>query len=356
MSVHAAQRSVFCESFGTPDLNSSVQNPAQHLCSVGFGSSKLDLRVAASVHLLGCSKRHEAMGDELAVGIIHMFSHQLQFSEGHRSAGHASTTSRYLPLNKSFAHDVECPLRLSDPPHAVEDTTRSKTLLGDQKPLTPLSDDVGKWDPNVVVEDLGVAAVTSKDVGASQDVVALRLRWNADDGKGLMSWSGRRFGSDHDVGEFGVLCPGCPPLSSVDDPLPSLLVHLGLCLDPSGIRRQKVRFRHGEGGVDVCLNDAVQVFSFDVFRSMIVEHEGVLQRVRSKTDRANLAATLDLVNVDVVPERHTLTPDLHWVSQSPETSLFALGLDGFELLVHGWTGSFLSKPLFIGVNKLFDET
>ena len=66
----------------------------------------------------------------------------------------AADPARHRPLT----HHVEGSMAGPDPPHGVMDAASRKALLGEKEALAGTSDEVGRGDPAVLKQDLGVAA------------------------------------------------------------------------------------------------------------------------------------------------------------------------------------------------------
>jgi len=92
-----------------------------------------------------------------------MLLHQLLLSQRH---------SPDFPLVQPAAHQVKGPLRLAEPPLAVKDPARSKSLLRDDEALASGPKGAGLWDTHVVVVDLTVSSEDAQNRGVADELVA----------------------------------------------------------------------------------------------------------------------------------------------------------------------------------------
>src|SRR5438876_5366379 len=156
-----------------------------------------------------------------------------------------NTRRQFSPCGM-VAHHLESSLADSDPSHAMLDTARAKTLLRNCEPVAFSSEEVGRRDSAVLVDDFSMARVVGTLIAhytdISNDAKAWSRGWN-DDLTGALIWiRGRRIGNSHDDGECRAFRGRGKPLVTVYDVL--IANPFGHGAHPSGVRSGMLRFRH----------------------------------------------------------------------------------------------------------------
>src|SRR5699024_8868263 len=101
-------------------------------------------------------------------------------------------------------------------------------------------------------------------------------------------------------------------------------VEFGTGLELGRIRGGDGRFGHGEAGRDLGRHQGPEPTFPLRFRGVAVQHQRVLQSERAERYLTPFASTLDLVDEDVIGERHTPTADLTGVTESPQPLVLGL--------------------------------
>jgi hypothetical protein len=186
--VHAVERSVGRKAFGPVDLDGPVDHVVQHLGAGHLDGADLHPSLLTLINPVGGVQGQQPGGLNLGVGVEdHLLDELLAgqgFAEGHPAVG-------------PITHEFEGALSLAEPTHAVEDASRSESILGDLKALASRAEQVFFRHPDVVVDDLGVSAVVTKDRNITDDVVARGIRGNDDLAEGLMI-GGIGLGANHE--------------------------------------------------------------------------------------------------------------------------------------------------------------
>ena len=145
----------------------------------------------------------------------------------------------------------------------------------------------------------------------------------------------RRFllGAGDDGRVLRVVRQAGEPLASVDHPL--VAVEDRGRLELRGVGRRDRGLGHPEALDDVAVDERPEVTVAPLGRGELVQHQRVLQGAGAEHPDRGLRETDDLVDVDVVEERHASAADLLRVTDRPET--LGLGL-GAQLGHEGGTG------------------
>ena len=227
---------------------------------------------------------------------------------------------------------LEGPLGLAEPAHAVEDPPGPEPLLGDHEPVAARTQQVLGRHPHVVVDHLAVPAPDAEHRRLPHDRVAGRV------GRARRSSRyaevGRHvvvLGAAHHRGVGGPVRAGGEPLVAVDHPLVAVEDRAWSAAGsgPSA----PPRARSWRSSATPRPAPAAARYSLPpLVRRVLVQHERVLEREGAERDLAELAAALHLVHVHVVHERQPAAAQLGRMTQRPQPLGLGLGLQAADEL------------------------
>ena len=171
-----------------------------------------------------------------------------------------------IPVERALAEHVERPSRDPEPAHAVMNPPRIEPLLRDQKTRSLSAEQRLRGNADVVVDDLGVVAVTAEAVprmlhrrDVAQDLHAGRVGVD-DEHRGALMGSRLGIGHGHHDQEVGDRAVRREPLVAVDDPVIAVADRRGLQQRRIGPRG--VGLGHAERGLQVAREQRVQISVF----------------------------------------------------------------------------------------------
>src|SRR5439155_22298340 len=148
-AVHLLEWRVCGDAERAVDLDGPVDHVVEHAGAPELDEADLDPGLTSLVHGPRRVERHHPGGLDLGCRLGHV-PLDLALLRQQRAVG----VARVGPL----AHELEGPLRLAEPPHAVEDPPRPQPLLGDDEAVASGPEQVLPGDAHVVVPDLAVGA------------------------------------------------------------------------------------------------------------------------------------------------------------------------------------------------------
>ena len=318
-AVHEAERRVVGEPGGAVDLHGPVDHVVQHAGADDLDRSDLDPGLLTPVDGGRGVQGQQSTGLDLGVGLEHVGLHQL--------LGRQRFAERLAGVEPG-AHQLEGPLGLTQPAHAVEDPARAQALLGDDEAVAARTEEVRRRDADAGQAHLAVAAADAEHRCLADDLVAGSVGRHDDHRVRQVRRHVVVLGAAHHRRVGGLVGAGGEPLVAVDHPLVAVEHRSGAQL--RRVRAGHLGFGHGEAGRHLGLNQPVQVGVTPLRRRVSVQHDRVLQRVGAERDLAVLAAPLDLVDVHVVHERQTATAELARVPERPQALGLGVGLKGAD--------------------------